>query len=765
MTGGCYLEPKQSGFSNTFHLYLWIALLGAPFVLHLAASPSKVALGIYCGLIALLFTAIKTINYRLHVMFEDGEIIHQSNQAASFTKDKTGAGTREHDESELMLSVSPGRRYRVQGIQLTEFSKDNATPPVHHSSWQSILDPGVSDDSDLPTNPKDAEELKEKDFRRLTATQEHNVTPNELPCKILLPSRKEIKDQVLGNATPLMPYDSPVCFHQSINQDIGPSGQEQCGSDIFEESHLFLPPSDLPSQSAVRPLRSVGKMGDRENTEQSLCSQIGAVPFCAVPADSKAAVTEMDGTFDSPKQQVPVGQFITTLNQDHQCPDALETECSLLVINAGNSELEPTCNMNIVAGENTSCGKYTSHCNNIPGNIAGQLDCGDLQPACELATNLTVIRIRDPNTEKDDQKESEHKEVPTSSNSCSLVEPTEGEEIEVHLDKDSTTCLIHSVEAGTNENNSIQDTVGTMSLPNMQEPDLLDIPVIALELPEAGKPSVDTINNTNLKSSSFLYVNVSKGIQVSGTDKPISKSDLVVRPKSSCFVKQALSIHQYDRQKSRKQMNVGADSSHGAGNENWATTAPAKGNKSEDEDTNDHTTLSRSSSLLSHHNISMDTSSSTNSQSSSSPDHTYHNYQNPYRQGDPRAVSESFLKVMHCLIENQRQQEQQAVADGSLRTHIRVFSMDGGADVVLSRASRGGNNNLGRTLTSSKSDLEAKEGQIPNESNFIEFISLLESINSSRMNAAGWASDCREEGAMGGGTFYVTLGCLCHTVV
>lgn len=28
-------------------------------------------------------------------------------------------------------------------------------------------------------------------------------------------------------------------------------------------------------------------------------------------------------------------------------------------------------------------------------------------------------------------------------------------------------------------------------------------------------------------------------------------------------------------------------------------------------------------------------------------------------------------------------------------------------------------------MTSSKSDLEAKEGQIPNESNFLEFVSLL----------------------------------------
>jgi len=38
-------------------------------------------------------------------------------------------------------------------------------------------------------------------------------------------------------------------------------------------------------------------------------------------------------------------------------------------------------------------------------------------------------------------------------------------------------------------------------------------------------------------------------------------------------------------------------------------------------------------------------------------------------------------------------------------------------------------------MTSSKSDLEAKEGQIPNESNFLEFVSLLGSL--SREGGAG----------------------------
>lgn len=52
------------------------------------------------------------------------------------------------------------------------------------------------------------------------------------------------------------------------------------------------------------------------------------------------------------------------------------------------------------------------------------------------------------------------------------------------------------------------------------------------------------------------------------------------------------------------------------------------------------------------------------------------------------------------------------------------------------------------TMTTSKSDLEAKEGQIPNESNFLEFVSLLGSL-STRAAGASTQDDerpeCRED--------------------
>lgn len=48
-------------------------------------------------------------------------------------------------------------------------------------------------------------------------------------------------------------------------------------------------------------------------------------------------------------------------------------------------------------------------------------------------------------------------------------------------------------------------------------------------------------------------------------------------------------------------------------------------------------------------------------------------------------------------------------------------------------------------MTSSKSDLEAKEGQIPNESNFLEFVSLLGSLST----RAGGSNTQEEEGPEG----------------
>ncbi|CAN8203793.1 unnamed protein product [Coccothraustes coccothraustes] len=69
------------------------------------------------------------------------------------------------------------------------------------------------------------------------------------------------------------------------------------------------------------------------------------------------------------------------------------------------------------------------------------------------------------------------------------------------------------------------------------------------------------------------------------------------------------------------------------------------------------------------------------------------------------------------------------------KRHMRVLSVDSGTDVLLSKNFVEVSDKE-KTLPTSKSDLEAKEGQMPNESNFLEFVSLLESINTSKMKTS-----------------------------
>lgn len=88
------------------------------------------------------------------------------------------------------------------------------------------------------------------------------------------------------------------------------------------------------------------------------------------------------------------------------------------------------------------------------------------------------------------------------------------------------------------------------------------------------------------------------------------------------------------------------------------------------------------------------------------------------------------------------------------KRHARVLSVDSGTDVFLSRSSAEIVNDKEKTMPTSKSDLEAKEGQTPNESNFLEFVSLLESINSSKVvtssQKSGPAELDRESGLLRG---------------
>uniref|UniRef100_A0A3P8Z820 Pecanex-like protein n=1 Tax=Esox lucius TaxID=8010 RepID=A0A3P8Z820_ESOLU len=124
LTGGWYVDPHQTTFSNCFHLYLWIFLLAFPFLLYMSLPPSLVVAGVYCAVVAAFFTAIKAVNFRLHAMFDLGEIV-EKRQASLITD---APRLEEGDDGDSNV-----------GVEMTVFRKVNSTPPVRCSSQHSLF--------------------------------------------------------------------------------------------------------------------------------------------------------------------------------------------------------------------------------------------------------------------------------------------------------------------------------------------------------------------------------------------------------------------------------------------------------------------------------------------------------------------------------------------------------------------------------------------------------------------------------------------------
>uniref|UniRef100_W5LLP4 Pecanex-like protein n=1 Tax=Astyanax mexicanus TaxID=7994 RepID=W5LLP4_ASTMX len=178
LTGGWYVDPHQSTFSNCFHLYLWIFLLAFPFFLYMALPPSLVVAGTYCAVVAVFFTAIKVVNFRLHAMFDLGEIVEK--RQASLTTDP-----QRIEEGDEGSGAHDGSQHRDSGggVEMTVFRKVNSTPPVRCSSQHSLF--GLNQVSEFlpqledPGGCKDVKELmREQCSENLTSTHREVLRHN-----------------------------------------------------------------------------------------------------------------------------------------------------------------------------------------------------------------------------------------------------------------------------------------------------------------------------------------------------------------------------------------------------------------------------------------------------------------------------------------------------------------------------------------------------------------------------------------------------------
>uniref|UniRef100_A0A7N9ATA8 Pecanex-like protein n=1 Tax=Mastacembelus armatus TaxID=205130 RepID=A0A7N9ATA8_9TELE len=214
LTGGWYVDPHQSTFSNCFHLYLWIFLLAFPFLLYMALPPSLVVAGVYSAVVAVFFTAIKVVNYRLHAMFDLGEIVEK--KQASLTAD--GRRTEEGEEGS---GVHCGNQHRDShvGVEMTVFQKVNSTPPVRCSSQHSLF--GLNQVSEFLPQLEDAG--APKDIKELMQEQgSNNVIVTSAHREIL---RQTSQDTITGFREPGGCLSTPPS--PSTYSPLGPSAESE----------------------------------------------------------------------------------------------------------------------------------------------------------------------------------------------------------------------------------------------------------------------------------------------------------------------------------------------------------------------------------------------------------------------------------------------------------------------------------------------------------------------------------------------------------
>ncbi|XP_055003356.1 pecanex-like protein 2 isoform X2 [Sorex araneus] len=166
LTGGWYHDPEQSKFTNSCHLYLWLFLLLLPLALHLAFPPNAITVFFYCSSVTIFFTIIKLISYRLHLMFDKGEVIQQKPSLKKEKPIKDKEARSEHTVNHKNARINSGKQ---------EEANRNLSTPLHCSS------------------------------RGQSVNSQHSSGLLELPAQETV---EDLKDVILSNDQPVAPVSS-----------------------------------------------------------------------------------------------------------------------------------------------------------------------------------------------------------------------------------------------------------------------------------------------------------------------------------------------------------------------------------------------------------------------------------------------------------------------------------------------------------------------------------------------------------------------------
>ncbi|KAJ3610686.1 hypothetical protein NHX12_022778, partial [Muraenolepis orangiensis] len=236
LTGGWYYDPDQNKFNNSCHLYLWIFLLMLPLSLHLALPPTTMALSIYCTSITVFFILIKIANYRLHLMFDQGEALVRSSLS-----DLSKAPEKKSNASDPCLPASIRKSSTVpDSVAMTILVRNRPSPVIQVTVKQTETDPGLI-----------GVECPKSDVEVNDAEGQNQSTVEIIPVEGHLHTGQELSPEDLSSPNP----DQTTPLLQAQQRPSSRAGGEDTrpGSAVGEESNGHKEPADANNNSVDEP--------------------------------------------------------------------------------------------------------------------------------------------------------------------------------------------------------------------------------------------------------------------------------------------------------------------------------------------------------------------------------------------------------------------------------------------------------------------------------------------------------------------------------
>ncbi|XP_030786270.1 pecanex-like protein 1 isoform X6 [Rhinopithecus roxellana] len=735
LSGGWYYDPHQATFVNALHLYLWLFLLGLPFTLYMALPSSMIIVAVYCPVIAAVFIVLKMVNYRLHRALDAGEVVDRT--ANEFTDQRTKA---EQGNCSTRRKDSNGPSDPGGGIEMSEFIRE-ATPPVGCSSRNSYagldasnqIGSGSSRLGTAATIKGDTDTAKTSDDISLSLGQSSSLCKEGSEEQDLATDRKLFR---------LVSNDSFISIQPSLSS---------CGQDLPRD---FSDKVNLPSHNH-----------HHHHVDQSLSSACDTevaslVPLHShsyrkdhrprgVPRTSSSAVAFPDTSLnDFPLYQQrrgldPVSELESSkplsgskeslvensgLSGEFQLAGDLKINTSQPPTKSGKSKpLKAEKSMDSLRSLSTrSSGSTESYCSGTDRDTNSTVSSYKSEQTS--STHVESVLSEHEESPKAGTKSGRKKECcagPEEKNSCASDKRTSSEKVAMEA---STNSEVHEAKDPTPS----EEVHNQRGLSPSASEEANKNPHANEFTSQGDRPPGNTPENKEEKSDkSAVSVDSKVCKDVGGKQK---EGD--VRPKSSSVIHRTASAHKSGRRRTGKKRASSFDSSR---HRDYVCFRGVSGTKPHsaifchDEDSSDQSDLSRASSVQSAHQFSSDSSSSTTSHSCQSPEGRYSALKTKHTHKERGTDSEHTHKA-HLVPEgtSKKRATRRTSSTNSAKTRARVLSLDSGTVACLNDSNRLMAPESIKPLTTSKSDLEAKGGEVLDELALLGRASQLETVTRSR---------------------------------